>query len=48
MDEKLSWQQSDDFVRGNAAVRASDPQILGLLKMGKLDVAALERAYQGR
>jgi hypothetical protein len=35
MNKKFSRKQPDDFIGRHAAVRASNPQILRLLEMGK-------------
>ena len=36
MDKQFAWKQSDDIIGGNAAVRASDPQIFRCLLSDKI------------
>ena len=41
MDEDLARREADDLVRGHAAVRAADPEVLGRLPLGEAgEVAA--------
>ena len=35
VDEDLARREADDLVRGNAAVRAADPEVLGRLPLGE-------------
>ena len=36
MDKYFAWHQADNFVRGHAAIGAADPEIFGILLLGKL------------
>ena len=31
VDEQLTWEQTDNFIRRNAAIRTPDPEVLGRL-----------------